>query len=171
MFLIAVSRNIQPHNSRLERNPEDMTIQLLREVLEEMGEHYSKSWKKIQLIQRVRDAREKQNLTVCHTTCTSASVFTTTTATASQQNTGFSEDIDTAKTIFTCSYEHETDSSFPRTPHRVGSTTVLYYYDEENERIIFFFFLLFILGMISVYGQLNLLCDHCTYVNYCFSFN
>ena len=29
-----------------EGNPKDMTIQLLREVLEEMGEPYSKSWKK-----------------------------------------------------------------------------------------------------------------------------
>lgn len=27
-------------------NPECMTVQLLREVLEEMGEPYSKSWKK-----------------------------------------------------------------------------------------------------------------------------
>ena len=29
-----------------EGNPEDMTIQLLMEVLEEMGEPYSKSWTK-----------------------------------------------------------------------------------------------------------------------------
>ena len=55
-----------------EGNPKDMTIQLLREVLEVIHQPYSKSWKKIQLIQRVRDAREKENLTACHTTCNSA---------------------------------------------------------------------------------------------------
>ena len=61
-----------------------------------------------------------------HTICTSALIFTTTTATASQQSAGLSGDIDTAKAISTCSYEHGSDLSFPQTHHRVGSTTVLY---------------------------------------------
>ena len=82
----------------------------------------------------------------------SASIFMTTTATASQQSTGLSGDIDTAKMISTCSYEHESDSSFPRTHHRVGSTTVLYYYDKRKERIIYLLLhILFILGLISIY--------------------
>ena len=46
-----------------EGNPESMAIQLLREVLEEMGEPYRKSWKDHNSIQRVRGAREKQNFT------------------------------------------------------------------------------------------------------------
>ena len=54
------------------------------------------------------------NLTACHTTGSSASIFTTTTATASQQSTGLSGVIDTAKTISNCSYEHESKSWFPK---------------------------------------------------------
>ena len=50
-----------------EGNPECMTVQLLKEVLEEMGEPYSKSLKKkTQLIQRVRAAREKQFYSVSY---------------------------------------------------------------------------------------------------------
>lgn len=66
-----------------EGNPECMTVQLLREVLEEMGEPYSKSWKKTQLIQRVRAAREKHSSTACL-----ISSATTMASTASQPNTG-----------------------------------------------------------------------------------
>ena len=46
-------------------NPEDLSIRLLREILDEMGEPYSKSWKKGVLIEKVRAAREKANNTTC----------------------------------------------------------------------------------------------------------
>ena len=46
-------------------NPEDLTSRLLREILDEMGELYSKSWKKGVLIKKVRAAREKANNTTC----------------------------------------------------------------------------------------------------------
>ena len=66
-----------------EGNPECVTVQLLKEVLEEIGKPYSKSWKKTQLIQRVKAAREKHNSTVCL-----ISSATTVASTASQPNTG-----------------------------------------------------------------------------------
>lgn len=34
-------------------NPEDLSIRLLREILDKMGEPYSKSWKKGVLIEKV----------------------------------------------------------------------------------------------------------------------
>lgn len=43
---------------RKKGNPEDLSIRLLREILDEMGEPYSKSWKKGVLIEKVRAARE-----------------------------------------------------------------------------------------------------------------
>ena len=47
------------------KNPEDLTIQFLGEILDEMGELYSKSWKKGVLIKKVRAVRGKANNTTC----------------------------------------------------------------------------------------------------------
>ena len=135
-----------------EGNPESMTIQLLREVLEEMGEPYSKNWKKPQLIQRVRAAREKQNSTVYLTT----SAATTTIATTATHGTGPRRDFETAKIISSSSQEQilaADGNSLLRQKHpMVVSVTALYYYDEKKERIICLLLdILFILDLISLY--------------------
>ena len=150
-----------------EGNPECMTVQLLREVLEEMGEPYSKSWKKTQLIQRVRAAREKHN-----STADLISSATTMASTASQPSTGPSGNVfrnsaghlssgprseftNAKLTIFSSSKEQVSatngDSLFPRKRSIAGSVTVLYYYDEEKERIIHLLLhILFIFDLISI---------------------
>ena len=71
-------------------------------VLEEMGEPYSKSWKKLQLIQKVRTAREKQNFTAYLTTCPATTTIVTT---ATHQGTGPRRDFETAKTTSSSSQE------------------------------------------------------------------
>ena len=40
------SQQKKENEKRKKGNPEDLSIRLLREILDEMGEPYSKSWKK-----------------------------------------------------------------------------------------------------------------------------
>ena len=84
------SQQKEENEKRKKGNPEDLSIRLLQEILDEMSELYSKSWKKGVLIEKVRDAREKAN----NTTCT-ASVRNTVT-TGQERTIGHSSDSDSA---------------------------------------------------------------------------
>ena len=129
-------------------NPEDLTIRLLREILDEMGEPYSESWKKGVLIEKVRAAREKANNTTC-----SASVRNTVT-TGHGRTTGHSLDSDFADSFTAKARANSTStsSSFRRVQRVARPTQILYYFDEKKERLIHLFLLvLFIIDLLRAY--------------------
>ena len=129
-------------------NPEDLSIRLLQEILDEMGELYSKSWKKGVLIEKVRDAREKAN----NTTCT-ASVRNTVT-TGQERTIGHSSDSDSDDSFTAkASVNSTSTSSLLRCVQRVvRQTQILYYFDEKKERLIHLLLLvLFIIDLLRAY--------------------
>ena len=135
---------------RKKGNPEDLTIRLLREILDEMGEPYSKSWKKGVLIEKVRAAREKTN----NTTCT-ASVRNTVTA-GYERSTGHSSDSDSADSFTAKARANSTStsSSFRRVQRVVRPTQILYYFDEKKERLIHLLLLvLFLIDLLRAYME------------------
>lgn len=110
-------------------NPNDMTITLLREILDEMGEPYKKSWKKTVLIEKVIAAREKAN----NMTCTASA--TSTVATGHESTTSHSLDTSaeslTAKAS-TCS-SSSTSSRFCHARKIVQPSKFIYYFDEKKK--------------------------------------
>ena len=127
-------------------NPEDLSIRLLQEILDEMSELYSKSWKKGVLIEKVRDAREKAN----NTTCT-ASVRNTVT-TGQERTIGHSSDSDSADSFTAKPSVNSTSSLFRCVQRVVRQTQILYYFDEKKERLIHLLLLvLFIIDLLRAY--------------------
>ena len=129
-------------------NPNDMTITLLREILDEMGEPYKKSWKKTVLIEKVIAAREKAN----NMTCTASA--TSTVATGHESTTSHSLDTSaeslTAKAS-TCS-SSSTSSRFCHARKIVQPSKFIYYFDEKKERVIhLLLLLLFMIDLINAY--------------------
>ena len=115
------SQQKEENEKRKKGNPEDLSIRLLREILDEMGEPYSKSWKKGVLIEKVRAAREKAN----NTTCT-ASVQNTVT-TGQERTIGHSSDSDSADSFTAKASVNSTStsSSFCRVQRVVRQTNSL----------------------------------------------
>ena len=99
------SQQKEENEKRKKGNPEDLSIRLLQEILDEMGEPYSKSWKKGVLIEKVRAAREKAS----NTTCT-ASVRKTVT-TGQERTIGHSSDSDSADSFTTKASVNSTSAS------------------------------------------------------------
>ena len=129
-------------------NPEDLSIRLLREILDEMGEPYCKSWKKGVLIEKVRPGREKANNTRC-----TASVRNTVT-TGQERTIGHSSDSDSADSFTATASINSTStsSSFRRVQCVVRQTQILYYFDEKKERLIHLLLLvLFIIDLLRAY--------------------
>ena len=125
-----------------------MTITLLREILDEMGEPYKKSWKKTVLIEKVIAAREKAN----NMTCTASA--TSTVATGHESTTSHSLDTSaeslTAKAS-TCS-SPSTSSRFCHARKIVQPSKFIYYFDEKKERVIhLLLLLLFMIDLINAY--------------------
>lgn len=156
-------REESQHKEEIEKrkkgNPEDLSIRLLREILDEMGEPYSKSWKKGVLIEKVRAAREKAN----NTTCT-ASVRNTVT-TGHERTIGHSSDSDSADSFAAKASVNSTStsSSFRRVQRVVRPTQILYYFDEKKERLIHLLLLvLFIIDLLRAY-MANALYVYVTY--------
>ena len=115
------SQQKEENEKRRKGNPEDLSIRLLGEIVDEMGEPYSKSWKKGVLIEKVRAAREKAD----NTTCT-ASVQKTVT-TGHERTIGHSLDSDSADsfTAKASANSMSTSSSFRRV-QRVVRPTLLF---------------------------------------------
>ena len=129
-------------------NPEDLSIRLLREILDEMGEPYCKSWKKGVLIEKVRPGREKANNTRC-----TASVRNTVT-TGQERTIGHSLDSDSADSFTATASINSTSTSslFRRVQRVVRQTQILYYFDEKKERLIHLLLLvLFIIDLLRAY--------------------
>ena len=142
------SQQKEENEKRKKGNPEDLSIWLLREILDEMGEPYCKSWKKGVLIEKVRAGREKANNTRC-----TASVRNTVT-TGQERTIGHSSDSDSADS-FTAKASVKstsTSSSFRRVQRVVRQTQILYYFDEKKERLIHLLLLvLFIIDLLRAY--------------------
>ena len=127
-------------------NPEDLSIRLLREILDEMGEPYCKSWKKGVLIEKVRPGREKANNTRC-----TASVRNTVT-TGQERTIGHSSDSHSADSFPAKLSVNSTSSLFRCVQRVVRQTQILYYFDEKKERLIHLLLLvLFIIDLLRAY--------------------
>lgn len=129
-------------------NLEDLTIRLLQEILDEMGEPCSKNWKKGVLIEKVRASREKAN----NTTCTAPVRNTVTTG--HERSTGHSSDSDSADSFTAKARANSTStsSSSPHVQRVVRPTQILHYFDEKKERLIHLLLLvLFLIDLLRAY--------------------
>lgn len=129
-------------------NLEDLTIRLLQEILDEMGEPCSKNWKKGVLIEKVRASREKAN----NTTCTAPVRNTVTTG--HERSTGHSSDSDSADSFTAKARANSTStsSSPPHVQRVVRPTQILYYFDEKKARLIHLLLLvLFLIDLLRAY--------------------
>ena len=146
-----LQRNEERENLKRSGNPEDMTVRLLREVLDEIGEPYSRSMKKSVLIEKVRAARQRASNATCTASATTSSVQATGHESTTRESFDSSADSLTAKAS---TYSTSPSSRLGRVRKILQPTRFLYYFDEKKERVIhLLLLLLFIIDINNAYME------------------
>jgi len=125
---------------------EDMTVRLLKEVLDEMGINYAKTCKKADLIKAVQEARKSAN----NTTETSTTLDNLETVGSERPRTT-TQDRD-SETTSSC--RPSGDHSPKDIGHPFTFSKIIYYYDNKKDKLLFLllilihlFFLMEIVGI------------------------